>query len=347
MVGQEQSVAGDGGQPGEEALPQNTEVVEEDFGPSKEDAMESQVHMSASALDVPEDIQKPHIVLLGDSTLDNGRYLNLAFGELSVEKQLSKRCIERGWEMTILAQDGSLLDDVLVRQLPLIPDHVTHIVLSASGNDLLSLLNQMVVANFTIGSMYSAIGEGLKQVSARYHGLLQTLKGLGCHLACCTVYRPNFNHIFFKSLAIFSLGMHNSRITQTAVDLDCSVIDLANMFDCQEDFANPLELSTRGGAKVVENVTHFVQEHSVLSLHRYRHNPQILNTEDDAFLPATTFGISMQCCVTRAPRHKVYASKKVPKALEQPDRDIADRASALGRPLAFSEAQQQWRDGDA
>ena len=31
-----------------------------------------------------------YVVLLGDSTLDNGRYLNLAKGELSVEKQLMK-----------------------------------------------------------------------------------------------------------------------------------------------------------------------------------------------------------------------------------------------------------------
>merc|ERR1719482_958590 len=96
----------------------------------------------------------PHIVLLGDSTLDNGRYLNLAKGELSVEKQLMKICMERNWDMTVLAQDGSMLEDVRQRQLPLIPEGATHLVMSASGNDLLLLLNQMVAQNFSMGSIY-------------------------------------------------------------------------------------------------------------------------------------------------------------------------------------------------
>lgn len=283
-----------------------------------------------------------HIVLLGDSTLDNGRYLNLARGELSVEKQLNKRCMERGWEMTVLAQDGSLLDDVRQRQLPLIPECATHIVMSASGNDLLSLLNQMVVANFTLGSVYEAIGSGLQQVADNYRDILQELKGLGCHLACCTVYRPNFNHLFFKSLATFSLGLHNSRIKQVSVDLDCSVIDFANMFDCHEDFANPLELSTRGGSKLVENVAAFVADHPISMLSR-RVATNIYN-DDDAFLPAsvTRWGIPMRCCATRAASRKVYSSKAVSKGLETPDEALA--GAALGPALEFSQAQEQWRN---
>mmetsp|Transcript_67360 Transcript_67360/g.208397 ORF Transcript_67360/g.208397 Transcript_67360/m.208397 type:complete len:335 (-) Transcript_67360:482-1486(-) len=289
-----------------------------------------------------DDMDCPHVVLLGDSTLDNGRYLNHALGELSVEKQLSKRCAERGWEMTALAQDGSMLEDVLVRQLPLIPEGATHIVLSASGNDLLSLLNQMVMAQFTMRSMYDAIGNGLMQVAERIRDLIQALKGLGCHLACCTVYRPNFNHFFFKSLAMLALGMHNSRIQQIAADMDCSVIDLANMFDHQQDFANPLELSTRGGSKVVENIAAFVAEHTVLSMRRFRHIGEH-STEDDDFLPgAGMLGISMRCCATRVSRRRVYASTTVPKALEQPDQSLA--GGMLPRPLEFSEAQQRWRE---
>merc|ERR1711971_583108 len=100
----------------------------------------------------------------------------------------------------------------------------THIILSASGNDLLSLLNEMVVENFTLRSMYAAIGNGLSRVADNYRALLQQLKRLGCHLAVCTLYRPNFNHLFFKSVATFSLGIHNSRLTQISVEQDCSII---------------------------------------------------------------------------------------------------------------------------
>jgi hypothetical protein len=297
--------------------------------------------LSLQSLHVPH-VRSVHVVLLGDSTLDNGRYLNLASGELSVEKQLAKKCAELGWQMTVLAQDGSLLEDVRTRQLPLIPDQATHLVLSASGNDLLSLLNQMVVANFTLSSVYAAIVEGLKNVAERYRNLLQSLKNLGCHLACCTVYRPNFNHLFFKSLATFSLGLHNSRLKQLAADLDCSVIDLANLFDTSEDFANPLELSTRGGSKLIENVAAFVGDHSIMTMKRYRDFAQAINTSDEAFLPMEdTVGMSMRCCATRATQGRVYARKEVSKALQRADTAFA--GGPLGRPLAFSEAQQRWR----
>merc|ERR1719321_1155149 len=127
----------------------------------------------------------------------------------------------------MLAQDGSMLEDVQQRQLPFIPESATHIVISASGNDLLALLNQMVVSHFSMNSVYAALVDGMANVAERYRDIMQELKSTGCHIACCTVYRPNFDHLFFKSLAMFSLGLHNSRIRATTVDLDISVVDLA------------------------------------------------------------------------------------------------------------------------
>lgn len=282
-----------------------------------------------------------HIVLLGDSTLDNGRYLNLARGELSVEKQLTKRCLERGWDMTVLAQDGSMLEDVRQRQLPLVPEAATHIILSASGNDLLSLLNQMVVANFTLSSMYTTIGTGLGQVSEDYRVLVQDVKALGCHLACCTLYRPSFNHMFFKSLATFSLGIHNNRIRQISTDLDSSIIEFSDIFDDPADFANPLELSSRGGSKLVGNVSAFVADFPISKLNR--RSPNIF-ADDEAYAPAamTNFGLPLRCCATRTPHRKVYASKTVSETLLNPDANLADRQ--LEPALAFSQAQEQWRN---
>lgn len=266
-----------------------------------------------------QDVDAVHVVLLGDSTLDNGRYLNRSLGDLSVGMQLEHRCDERNWEMTMLAQDGSLLEDVMLRQLPMIPRHATHVVLSCSGNDLLALLNRMVVANFTIGSVYGAIGEGLKLVAEQYRELIAHLKSLKCHVACCTVYRPNFNQVFFKSLATFSLGIHNSRLMNIAEDLGCSVLDLANILEGKEDFANPLELSTRGGAKVVENITNFVNEHPS----RLRFEPRsalVVHSEDkpcaSGFPP---FGL--KCCTSSSPAHSIYASKVVPQMFESPNQN--------------------------
>lgn len=295
--------------------------------------------------DEDDDLSRVHIVLLGDSTLDNGRYLNVAFGELSVEKQLAKKCAEKDWELTVLAQDGSLLEDVIARQIPQIPASATHLVLSASGNNLLSLLNQMVRARFSLSSMYGSIWEGMKRVADLYRELIAALCGLGCHVAVCTVYRPNFNHMFFKSLATFSLGMHNTRLSAISEEFDCSVIDLANLLEGQEDFANPLELNTRGGAKVVQNVSCFVVDHPVMAMQRYRRNEKIIvDACDDDWLQAPAGLFGTQCCATRSSMRKVYSDRRTVPELQQPDKQLAASGMLLGRPLEFSEQQQCWRE---
>mmetsp|Transcript_2740 Transcript_2740/g.4118 ORF Transcript_2740/g.4118 Transcript_2740/m.4118 type:complete len:296 (+) Transcript_2740:37-924(+) len=279
-----------------------------------------------------------HIVLLGDSTLDNGRYLNLARGELSVEKLLQKKCMERGWEMTVLAQDGSMLEDVRYRQLPLIPDRATHIVISATGNDLLSLLNQMVVANFTMSSVYQVIGTRLGQLGEEYRNFLKDLKSMGCHLCVCTHQHPNFNHIFFKTLAIFGLGLHNNRIKTISEELDFSVIDIANMLEGKEDFANPLEMSTRGGSKLVENIDAFVNDHPVTMLGRRLNKDIYADHEAYSNGPTTAFGVPLKCCATRSASRKVYCGKKIATFLETPA-----EAAAHGPPgptLEFAQVMQ-------
>jgi len=284
-----------------------------------------------------------HVVLLGDSTLDNGRYLNLAFGEFSIERQLSKRCAQRGWDFTLLAKDGSLLEDVISRQLPLIPVSVTHVVISASGNNLLALLNDMVSANWSVRSLHAALWEGLRRTAALYREVVSKLRDSGCHIAMCTVYRPNFSDLFFKSLATVALRVHNGRLEAICEDFDCSVLDLANILEGDEDFANPLELSTNGGAKVVENIAAFVGDHPVLALRRYQHNPHLLSTEDDAFLPIPdVFGFGVKCCSTRRQSGRVYSNRVVTSDLKQLNLKLA--GGPLGRPLVFSEEQHCWRE---
>jgi hypothetical protein len=240
-----------------------------------------------------------------------------------------------------------MLEDVRERQLPYIPETATHIVVSASGNDLLALLNQMVVSHFSMRSVYASIVDGLAQVAETYRSLMQALKNLGCHVACCTVYRPNFEHLFFKTLATFALSLHNSRIKSASVELDISVVDLAALFDDKADFANPLELSTRGVGKFTWNIAQFLEDHPSSLLHKRRYNSPILYGDDDMLQPAGPCRLApMRCCATKAPSRRVYTSKQVAedfsKATQEGDHGLF--GTDMGPALEFSEAQQPWRE---
>ena len=71
-----------------------------------------------------------HVVLLGDSIFDNKAYIN---GGLDVIAQLALR-IPPGWEASLLAIDGSVVDDVRMQASDL-PDDATHLIISAGGNN--------------------------------------------------------------------------------------------------------------------------------------------------------------------------------------------------------------------
>merc|ERR1711971_1276760 len=96
-----------------------------------------------------------HIVLLGDSILDNGSYVTAwdhspmfdAEGSDNsqtcddVLQQLKSKIIRLNWHATNCAVDGAITEDVIKEQLITIPDTVTTIVLSAGGNDGLESLS--------------------------------------------------------------------------------------------------------------------------------------------------------------------------------------------------------------
>jgi hypothetical protein len=73
----------------------------------------------------------PHVVLLGDSVFDNKVYVG---SEPSVSEHLA--AIEPEWEVTLLAVDGDTISGVR-DQLIGLPSGVSHLVVSAGGNDIL------------------------------------------------------------------------------------------------------------------------------------------------------------------------------------------------------------------
>jgi hypothetical protein len=69
----------------------------------------------------------PHLVLLGDSTLDNGFYVGK--GNPSIINQLRLKAKERGWNATLIAVDGHSISHIPT-QLTRVPPDATHLFIS-------------------------------------------------------------------------------------------------------------------------------------------------------------------------------------------------------------------------
>src|SRR5215212_3520510 len=90
-----------------------------------------------------------HVILLGDSILDNGAYVR---GGPDVVRQLRGR-LPTDWDSSLLAVDGALTEDVR-RQLERLPSDASHLVVSAGGNDAIG-------ASFLLGQSVGTVAESL------------------------------------------------------------------------------------------------------------------------------------------------------------------------------------------
>jgi hypothetical protein len=125
-----------------------------------------------------------HVVLLGDSIFDNDRYVP---GGPSVIEHLRK-FLPAGLRATLLARDGAGTAE-LQRQLELLPDDATHLVVSVGGNDALDhsgLLLHEPAGSFA--EVLSRLAEIQEQFRQDYRAMLQRVLNACRPTAVCTVY---------------------------------------------------------------------------------------------------------------------------------------------------------------
>ena len=78
-----------------------------------------------------------HLVLLGDSIFDNKAYVK---GGLDVLAHLRQQ-MPAQWQATLRAVDGNVVEDV-PKQTKGLPHDVTHLIVSAGGNNAFAHLPQ-------------------------------------------------------------------------------------------------------------------------------------------------------------------------------------------------------------
>jgi GDSL-like lipase/acylhydrolase family protein len=186
-----------------------------------------------------------HVVLLGDSIFDNGAYTN---GGPDVITQL-RALLPTGWRATLGAVDGATTED-LDPQLAAVPEDATHRVLSVGGNDALGHVDLLERRSRSSAEVLGELADAAEAFEKRYRKAIKALLADKACLTVCTIYDGDFGDATFQRLASTALTVFNDAILRVAFEHGLTVIDLRLVCNEAEDYANPIEPSSRGGAKI-------------------------------------------------------------------------------------------------
>ncbi len=197
-----------------------------------------------------------HVVLLGDSILDNAAYTD---GGPDVAAQLH-RLMAADDCVTLLATDGDMTVDI-ARQLKHLPPDATHLVISVGGNDALMNSDFLMeeagsVAEVLLKSRAIADAFGLAHAE-----VMKLLEKTGLPLIVCTIYDANFADARTGQLVATGLALFNESITRNAVEFGAPLIDLRLVCGECADYANEIEPSVRGGGKIARAIWRALEQH--------------------------------------------------------------------------------------
>ncbi|MFP3461386.1 SGNH/GDSL hydrolase family protein [Arthrobacter globiformis] len=185
-----------------------------------------------------------HIVLLGDSIFDNKAYID---GGPDVVQQLRGK-LPPGWMATLLAVDGDVITGVN-HQLLGLPDGATHLVISAGGNDALGFAKLLEAPARSVAEAVGMFADAQERFAADYELMAEALAATGLPAAVCTIYDTPSAGPYYRIIRT-ALTVFNDCVTRAAFTRGLSVLDLRIICNHDGDYANALEPSVQGGAKI-------------------------------------------------------------------------------------------------
>ena len=197
-----------------------------------------------------------HLVLLGDSVFANALYVS---GGPDV-RTLLQACMPDDWRVTLLAVDGDSTEDV-TEQLQHLPHDASHLVVSVGGNDALDHLDFLTAPAASVAAALEGLAQIAMDFERAYQQMLQDVLQRQLPTALCTIYYPRFDDPILQRLAVTALTVFNDVIIRQALTAKLPLLDLRLICDDAEDYANSLEPSVVGGAKIATTIARLVQEH--------------------------------------------------------------------------------------
>jgi lysophospholipase L1-like esterase len=197
-----------------------------------------------------------HVVLLGDSILDNGAYVG---GGPAVIEQVQARLAPDD-HATQLAVDGDRVGDV-ARQLARLPRDTTHLLISAGGNDALDNVGILQQPASSIAQALSQLAAVTEVFAQAYRVMLEDALRHNLPTIVCTIYDANFSDATMQRVVKAALSHFNDAILREAFSCGVPVLDLRLMFNERADYANEIEPSSQGGEKIAAAIEDAITQH--------------------------------------------------------------------------------------
>ena len=193
-----------------------------------------------------------HVVLLGDSIFDNAAYVA---GGPDVVTQLRAQ-LPADARATLLAVDGSVTRDVR-RQLARLPADATDLVLSVGGNDALGHIGLLQRRATHGAEVLGWFADAVRAFDADYRALLAALAARDRRVVVCTIYEGNLEPAVRRAAAA-GIALFGDAIQRAARAAGMPVIELRDVCTEPGDYANPIEPSVQGGAKIATAIRQHV-----------------------------------------------------------------------------------------
>lgn len=168
--------------------------------------------------------------------------------------------------------------DEVCGQLGRVPDSSTVLVLSIGGNDGLGQLSSFERSP-SLGQLRRQIWWIWREFRSSYADTLHLVSQRNIPFVVCTVYYPNFlgadgrlgwggvagwcRPLLLQMVACIGVFFINLVIRSEARRRRVPIIDLAWIFNRDQDYANPIEPSVLGGDKISNNIIHALESQAL------------------------------------------------------------------------------------
>jgi GDSL-like Lipase/Acylhydrolase family len=201
-----------------------------------------------------------HIVLVGDSIFDNRAYTR---GGPEVVDQV-RELLPRGWRASLLALDGATTDRARL-QAGRIPLDASHLVLSVGGNDALWKAGVIQAPADSVSDALAQLDDLAREFEDKYRSTVAEFLRLKLPLTLCSIYNGCFPDPKYQRLVSIALMVFNDVILRVGIEHSLSMIDLRLICCSPKDYANPIEPSSAGGAKIARTIVNLITRDPVMN----------------------------------------------------------------------------------